>query len=96
MVEVAELPYNRLNMMGNGNRSGVGVRLRGLCDFTKGSLDDLLATWEEPAYRAQQILEWVYGRGVSDYDEMSNLPKSLRSRLRAEWPLFTSTMRGTW
>ena len=92
MVGVTDAPYNRLKMVGNSNRSGLGGKLRGLCDFTKGSLDDLLANWGEPAFRAQQILEWVYGRRVSDYDEMSNLPKSLRSRLKAELPLFTSTI----
>ncbi len=34
-----------------------------------------------PTYRAQQLLEWVYKKGVLDYDKMTNLPQALRSEL---------------
>ena len=37
--------------------------------------------WGEPKFRADQICQWIYGRGVFDYHEMSNLSKSLRQRL---------------
>jgi 23S rRNA (adenine2503-C2)-methyltransferase len=35
----------------------------------------------EPSYRAKQIAEWVFARGARTFDEMTNLPKSLRERL---------------
>jgi len=35
----------------------------------------------EPAYRARQLMEWLYQRGVSDFDAMTNLPKTLRQTL---------------
>jgi 23S rRNA (adenine2503-C2)-methyltransferase len=34
----------------------------------------------EPSFRAEQVLEWVY-RGVTEFSEMTNLPKSLRQKL---------------
>ena len=43
--------------------------------------------WSQPAYRATQTLEWVYGRRVTDWDAMTNLPKSLRELLRKHYSL---------
>lgn len=42
----------------------------------------LLAGMGEPAYRAGQIFAWL-ARGVSSFDEMTNLPLSLREKLGA-------------
>lgn len=36
----------------------------------------------EPKFRARQVTEWIYQRGVTSFSEMSNLPKSLRTRLQ--------------
>lgn len=38
-----------------------------------------------PAYRADQVLAWVYGRGVLDPEAMTNLDKGLRARLAESW-----------
>jgi 23S rRNA (adenine2503-C2)-methyltransferase len=46
--------------------------------------------WGEPKYRGKQIFEWIHRRGVLDPDEMSNIPKRLRERLKEEglgWPI---------
>lgn len=46
--------------------------------------------WGEPAYRGGQVFDWIHRQGVLDADEMSNLPKLLRSRLKDEglgWPV---------
>jgi 23S rRNA (adenine2503-C2)-methyltransferase len=51
-------------------------------------LERALAERSEPAYRARQVWEWV-ARGASSYDEMTTLPKSLRSALADEVPLST-------
>tara|TARA_B100001094_G_scaffold332580_1_gene405288 strand:- start:2413 stop:3486 length:1074 start_codon:yes stop_codon:yes gene_type:complete len=40
-----------------------------------------------PAYRAEQIRQWVYDKGVLDFDAMSNLPADLRIRLAKEWEI---------
>jgi 23S rRNA (adenine2503-C2)-methyltransferase len=55
-------------------------------------LDEVLAAAGQPAYRASQVWEWV-ARGVSSYDEMTNLPAGLRGRLEADLPISTLSVR---
>ncbi len=55
-----------------------------LLDLTPDELRALLSSWDQPAYRAAQILRWVYQRGATSYDDMTNLPAALRARLSAE------------
>ena len=43
----------------------------------------------EPAYRADQVYQWVHRRHAADFDAMTNLPKPLRQRL-AEAAFFPS------
>ena len=45
----------------------------------------------EPAYRAKQIFQWL-ARGVSSFDEMTNLSKSLREKLNASFFIPTLKM----
>lgn len=39
--------------------------------------------WNQPQYRARQIWNWLYVNPVASFQEMSNLPQSLRERLDA-------------
>ena len=41
----------------------------------------------EPKYRAQQLFTWLH-RGVRDFEEMSNLSKSLRQKLQENYRLY--------
>jgi 23S rRNA (adenine2503-C2)-methyltransferase len=59
-------------------------RYRVLMDTTL--LEQVLA--DEPEYRRDQIWEWA-ARGASGYDEMTNVPASLRARLAEEVPFST-------
>lgn len=55
-------------------------------DLKNLTQDDLAAEMTklgEPAYRAGQILAWIYRQRVASIDAMSNLPKSLREKLAA-------------
>jgi 23S rRNA (adenine2503-C2)-methyltransferase len=45
-------------------------------------LQTLLQSWKQPKYRAKQIIDWVKEKGVSDFDDMNNLPKTLRNLLK--------------
>ncbi len=45
----------------------------------------------EPDYRVRQVWEWV-ARGVSSYDEMTNLPTPARARLAERAPFSTLTL----
>ena len=44
-------------------------------------LTALVRRLDGPAYRARQIARWVYGRGVEDISEMTDLPIAFRKRL---------------
>lgn len=59
-------------------------------DLTADELHAMLASWGQPRFRAKQVLEWVYGKGVAGYSEMTNLAQTLRERLANELPLFQS------
>lgn len=52
-----------------------------LQSVTPDILRERLAEWSEPAYRGDQILNWIYRKRVASIDEMSNLSKKLRERL---------------
>ena len=54
------------------------------------SLEEFQNVIEEahlPAYRSKQILSWIYEKGIESYDEMTNVPKSVRSQLADSYPL---------
>jgi len=50
-------------------------------------LVELLAEWQEPAYRAAQILEWVFKRRVLSFDDMTNLSRGLRAKRSLHGPM---------
>ena len=53
----------------------------GLIGLDRASLQSALVELGEPAYRAKQIWHWLYYRGAQTFEEMTTLPKSLRTRL---------------
>jgi 23S rRNA (adenine2503-C2)-methyltransferase len=44
-------------------------------------LRDLVKTLEEPAFRAEQLHQWLYVHCVRNFNEMSNLKKTFRDKL---------------
>jgi len=58
-----------------------------LYDLTHAQLADLLAGWEQPRFRADQVWHWLYRSLAGDLTAMGNLPRSLRERLAAETDL---------
>jgi 23S rRNA (adenine2503-C2)-methyltransferase len=58
-----------------------------LYNLTYDQLSDLLGSWGEPRFRADQVWRWLYRSLVGDFQSMANVPKSLRERLAAECDL---------
>lgn len=52
-----------------------------LFGLTKPGLKSWLAEFGEPAFRAQQLMSWIYHKEVLDFDAMLNLSKKLRTTL---------------
>ncbi len=54
---------------------------------TRDALAVQFAAWSEPAYRLDQLLNWLYTRRAAGWDEMTNLPRALREKLAASFSL---------
>lgn len=63
--------------------------LRAIKSQTLEELQAELQSWDEPAYRASQILDWLFVRRVADWAAMTNLPQRLRERLARHYALTT-------
>ena len=45
-----------------------------------------------PSFRTKQIASWLYQKGCSSYDEMTNLPKAVREQFAQAYPLHAPTL----
>jgi 23S rRNA (adenine2503-C2)-methyltransferase len=52
-------------------------------DFTREELSNLV----KPSFRAKQIYSWVYHKYIDSFDEMKNIPKSLRDELKENYEI---------
>lgn len=55
--------------------------MKNLLDYTQAELAQII----EPKFRIKQIYEWLYKKNARSFDEMSNLPKDIRERLKNEF-----------
>ena len=69
------------------NNPDVGVDPIDLRTLTRGQLVDTLKELGQPAFRAKQIEEWVWEKGATSFDDMTNLPKALRATLSSRFTL---------
>ncbi|MFA5264740.1 MAG: 23S rRNA (adenine(2503)-C(2))-methyltransferase RlmN [Opitutaceae bacterium] len=58
-----------------------------LAGETLESLTERLVASGEPGFRAKQILEWIYKKRARSWEDMSNLPKRLRTWLAETFDL---------
>ena len=59
--------------------------INGKIDIKSLTLDELTILIKEagePAFRAKQLYEWMHVKLARDYDEMTNIPKSLKEKCR--------------
>ena len=52
-----------------------------LKNLTENEMKDFLVSIGEKKFRGSQIFSWIY-KGIRDFDDMKNIPKSLREKLR--------------
>src|SRR5437867_316966 len=61
-----------------------------VCDIKSLTREELVARLREccePAYRADQLLEWIYRHHAASWEAMTSLPKSLRNKLGEHYSL---------
>ncbi len=56
-------------------------------DLTRAELKQVCLDLRQPAFRAEQIWNWLYVRRVADWNAMTNLPPALRRTLASAWSL---------
>ncbi len=57
---------------------------KSILDFRLDELTQIV----EPKFRAKQIYQWIYQKYVENFDEMKNIPKSLREELEQKYLLY--------
>lgn len=71
--------------------SGEFVKSRSLVGLTRSELSQCLSKIDIPArelkMRVAQLWHWIYFRGVQDFDEMTNIAKNLRQKLKEHYTL---------
>lgn len=55
-----------------------------LHDLTLAELIELMSSWDEPRFRADQLWRWMYRSYTTDFEDMANLPHALRTHLACE------------
>ena len=60
---------------------------KNLTHLTKIQLEEELTSLGEKPFRAKQIWNWIYARGVKSFEEMSNLSKETRENLTQNFSL---------
>jgi 23S rRNA (adenine2503-C2)-methyltransferase len=66
--------------------------LLNLPELTLKELRDWMVEHELPAYRAGQVWRWLYEKRAGGFDDMTDLPKALRTTLAEHFGLWTATV----
>ncbi|MBL7002664.1 MAG: 23S rRNA (adenine(2503)-C(2))-methyltransferase RlmN [Gammaproteobacteria bacterium] len=53
-----------------------------LLGFSRETLHNYFSNLGEKPFRANQLMQWIHQRGITDFDEMTNISKQLRSKLK--------------
>ena len=52
--------------------------MKDIKDLDLKELEEILMGWGERPFHARQIFSWIYKKGVTDFEAMSDLPSDLR------------------
>ncbi len=78
------------------NASPSGVELINLLGLSEEKLISFFAEMGEKKFRAKQVLKWIHQYGVTDFDEMSNISKVLREKLKRSAIVFAPEVIKQW
>jgi 23S rRNA (adenine2503-C2)-methyltransferase len=56
-------------------------------NISSADLIKILGEIGEPAFRAKQILEWLWAKSAHSFDDMTNLSKALREKLKEQFTI---------
>ncbi len=58
-----------------------------LRSMTQAEIAQVLKDMGQPAFRAKQVYIWLH-KGIRSYEEMTNVPQTLRQQLQQQYPLY--------
>ena len=59
--------------------------MRDIRELKLAELEDFFKEIDEKSFRAKQVYDWLWKKHVRDFDQMTNLPQSLRNRLAKDF-----------
>ena len=59
--------------------------MRSIFSITRSKLEDYFLSINEKKFKATQVFEWIYRKGVRSFDEMTNLKKETIDKLKEEF-----------
>ncbi|HHH76455.1 MAG TPA: 23S rRNA (adenine(2503)-C(2))-methyltransferase RlmN, partial [Phycisphaerae bacterium] len=66
--------------------------IRSLIEMSPKEVAAYFQELSQPAFRASQVLQWVWKKSATDFSQMTNLPATLRSELAESMTVFTSSI----
>jgi 23S rRNA (adenine2503-C2)-methyltransferase len=69
------------------------MSLKALANCTYSEMESLVSSLGQPAFRAKQIMEWVFKHYELDPDRMLNLPVKLRDELKNQFICMSSEIK---
>ena len=53
-----------------------------ISDFTLSELEEYIVSLDEKKFHAKQIFKWIQKVGITSFDEITDISKSLRDKLK--------------
>ena len=60
--------------------------------LTTAEIRQMMVSAGMPSFRGSQVADWIYKKGVSDFESMTNLPESLRNELKSKYRIGRSKL----
>lgn len=65
--------------------------MKDIRSLSYSEVESLFLEWGEPKFRAKQLYEWLWSKGATQWDMLTNIPKALRTRLSEQYSFHTLT-----
>lgn len=60
---------------------------RDIRSYDISDISTIMEHYQQPRFRTQQLISWIYQKGAASYSDMTNLPHSLIDALAQDYPL---------
>lgn len=67
--------------------------MKSIFDYKLDDLIEYFSSIDEAAYKAKQVFDWIYKKRVFDFDDMSNLSKDSREKLKSNFDISLLTLK---